>query len=284
MATHKGIDISHHQGKIDWNKLKAANLDFILIRAGFGMYETQVDDCFLANIKNAPSLGIPIGIYWYSYATTRAQAEKEAEVCLKTIEPYRDKITLPVFFDQEYEPGIKAAAKTVRTAMCQGFIGKIQAAGYESGLYCSYDWAKNMVDISAVPGHKWIAQYDASKCQYTGADLWAWQYSDSGRLPGISKKVDLDYGYFTLPTIDKNGWIKNGNDWRYYEQGAPVKSAWRKITGKAGTHWYYFGADGVMLTGRQRVKGKDYYLNESAWNGLPEGALWVTDKDGEKQS
>lgn len=283
MTTHKGIDISHHQGVIDWNKLKAANLDFILIRAGFGMYETQVDDCFPANIKGAPSLGIPIGIYWYSYATTRAQAEREAEVCLKTIEPYRDRITLPVFFDQEYEPGIKAASKTVRTAMCQAFIGKIQAAGYESGLYCSYDWAKNMVDISAVPGHKWIAQY-ASKCQYTGADLWAWQYSDSGRLPGISKKVDLDYGYFTLPTIDKNGWIKTGNDWRYYEQGTPVKSAWRKITGKSGTHWYYFGADGVMLTGRQRVKGKDYYLNESAFHGLPEGALWVTDKDGEKQS
>ena len=163
--------------------------------------------------------------------------------------------------------------------MCQAFIGKIQAAGYESGLYCSYDWAKNMVDISAVPGHKWIAQY-ASKCQYTGADLWAWQYSDSGRLPGISKKVDLDYGYFTLPTIDKNGWDKTGNDWRYYEQGTPVKNAWRKITGKSGTYWYYFGTDGVMLTGRQTIKGKDYYLNESAFHGLPEGALWVTDKDG----
>jgi GH25 family lysozyme M1 (1,4-beta-N-acetylmuramidase) len=279
MATLKGIDISHHQGIIDWDKLKSANLDFILIRAGFGMYETQVDNCFLANIKNAPSLGIPIGIYWYSYATTRAQAEREAEVCLKTIEPYRDKITLPVFFDQEYEPGIKAAAKAVRTSMCQAFIQKIQAAGYESGLYCSYDWAKNMVDISAVPGHKWIAQY-ASKCQYTGSDLYIWQYSDSGRLPGISKKVDLDYGYFTLPTIDKNGWDKTGKDWRYYEQGTPVKSAWRKITGKSGTHWYYFGADGVMLTGRQTIKGKDYYLNESAFRGLPEGALWITDKDG----
>ncbi len=282
MKTLKGIDISHHQGIIDWDKLKAAKLDFILIRAGFGMYKTQVDDCFLSNIKNAPSLGIPIGIYWYSYATTRAQAEKEAEVCLKTIEPYRDRITLPVFFDQEYEPGIKAAAKAVRISMCQAFIGKIQAAGYESGLYCSYDWAKNMVDISAVPGHKWIAQYD-SKCQYTGSDLYIWQYSDSGRLPGISKKVDLDYGYFTLPTANKNGWDKTGNDWRYYEQGTPVKGAWRKITGKSGTHWYYFGADGVMLTGRQTIKGKDYYLNESAFRGLPEGALWITDTSGARK-
>lgn len=279
----KGIDVSHHQGNIDFTKLQTANLDFIMIRAGFGMYETQADRCFLSNIKSAPSLGIPIGIYWYSYATTRAQAEKEAEICLKVIEPYRDKITLPIFFDQEYEESIKAAAKTVRTAMCQGFISKIQAAGYESGLYCSYDWAKNMVDISAVPGHKWIAQY-ASKCQYTGSDLWAWQYTSEGKIPGISTKVDIDTGYFSLPAAKiKTGWEKSGDKWRYYESGTPVKSAWRKITGKNGTFWYYFGADGVMLTGRQTIKGKDYYLNESAFRGLPEGALWVTNANGEKQ-
>lgn len=265
MAAHKGIDISHHQKQIDWNKLKTANLDFILIRAGFGMYEKQVDNCFLSNIKNAPSLGIPIGIYWYSYATTRAQAEKEAEVCLKTIEPYRDKITLPVFFDQEYEPGIKAAAKTVRTAMCQGFIRKIQAAGYESGLYCSYDWAKNMVDISAVPGHKWIAQYD-SKCQYTGDDLWGWQYSRKGKVPGISTRVDMDAGYFSLPAAKAEPkWEKTDKGWKYGE----YKTRWLKKDGA----WYWFDDSGIAVTGWHSVNGTYYYFADSAFARASDGRV-----------
>lgn len=276
----KGIDVSKYQGTIDWAQT-AKNIDFVIIRAGLGKYAAQEDPFFKTNIEGAYKAGIrKIGVYWFSYATSSAEAAQEAEVCLTVINPYRDKITLPVFFDQEYEPGIKAASKTVRTMACNTFIGKIRQAGYESGLYCSYDWIKNMVD--KVDGHKWIAQY-ASKCQYKGSDLWGWQYTDKGKVSGITGNVDMDTGYFETAEPVKSGWVKTGGKWYYYEDGKTVKGAWREITGSNGRYWYYFGADGAMKTGRQTIAGKQFYLNDSAWSGVPEGALWVTDTSGARK-
>lgn len=278
----KGIDVSKHQGKIDWAQAAKA-VDFVMIRAGYGKYTAQEDANFKVNIEGAYKAGIrQIGVYWYSYATSSAEAAQEAAACLSVINLYKDKITLPVFFDQEYEPGIKAASKTVRTMACNTFISQIKRAGYESGLYCSYDWLNNMVD--KVDGHKWIAQY-ASKCQYKGADLWAWQYTSKGKVPGIIGNVDMDTGYFAAGTnvTTKSGWVKTGGKWYYYEDGKTVKSAWREITGSNGKYWYYFGADGAMKTGRQAIAGKQFYLNDSAWSGLPEGALWVTDTSGARK-
>ena len=272
----KGIDVSKHQGKIDWQKVAKAGIDFVMIRAGYGKYKAQEDNQFKANITGAFSAGLPIGIYWYSYATSSADAAEEAKVCLSIIEPYKDKIRLPVFFDQEYEQGIKAASKEVRTACCNTFISAIQKAGYESGLYCSYDWITNMVD--EVKGYKWIAQY-ASQCRYSRSKLWAWQYSSSGTVDGISGRVDLDAGYFEI-TQPKDGWSKTSNAWYYYESGKAVKSAWRQIKGTNGTHWYYFGSTGQMLTGFQAINSKLYFLNPSAAEGIPEGALIITDSKG----
>lgn len=101
MAVLKGVDVSRHQGVVDWKKVKAAGIDFAVIRAGYGRYDTQIDSRFKANIEDAKAAGIKyIGVYWYSYAVTAAEGAVEADVCLRAIEPYRDMITLPVFFDQ----------------------------------------------------------------------------------------------------------------------------------------------------------------------------------------
>ena len=80
-----------------------------------------------------------------------------------------------------------------------------------------------------------------------------------------------------------NGWKKIGSQWYYYESGKMVKNAWRKITGTNGTFWYFLGANGVMLTGTQKIGGKVYHLNEKAACGLPEGAMILTDKNGAVQ-
>lgn len=269
----KGIDVSKHQGKIDWKKVANSGVEFAIIRAGYGKYKTQEDLYFKQNITGASDAGLLVGVYWYSYATSSLDANEEAKVCLDIIKPYKDKITLPVFFDQEYEPGIKASSKEGRTTFCNTFIQAIQAAGYESGLYCSADWIKNMV--GDVKGNKWIAQY-ASKCTYTGNDLWGWQYTSKGEVPGISGNVDMDLGYFPRSNVDLTGWKKNGDLWYYYESGKKVKSAWRQIKDK----WYYFGSNGQMLKGHQSINGKHYYLNEKAYAGQPEGSLWVTDSSG----
>ena len=124
-----GLDVSKFQGNVDWAKA-AAGQDFVIIRAGYGRFASQEDPCFKKNVEGAFAAGLPVGVYWYSYAATEAEARQEAEVCLSVIAPYRDKITLPVFFDQEYEPSIIAATKAVRTACCVAFCKVIESAGY----------------------------------------------------------------------------------------------------------------------------------------------------------
>lgn len=275
----KGIDVSHHQASIDWQKVKNDGVQFAIIHAGYGKFASQEDEYFSENIQKAYKNGIPVGVFWYSYAGSVADAEAEADVCLQVIKPFKALITLPVFFDQEYEPDILALNNRQRTDCCLAFIKKIQAAGYQPGMYASYDWFKNkiyraeLLDYSA-----WVAHYDVAKCGYTDKNLYIWQYTSKGHVDGITGNVDCDEGYFELTA--KNGWQKSGSKWYYYENGQPVKSAWRKVTGTNGTYWYYLGKDGVMLTGIQKIGGKLYMLNPSASNGIPEGACIITDENG----
>lgn len=98
----------------------------------------------------------------------------------------------------------------------------------------------------------------------------------SSKFPEIAEAVNQ-----RLNPAD--GWVKTGGKWYYYEKGNPVKSAWRKVKGTGGTFWYYLGADGAMLTGTQKINGKVYHLHEKAACGLPEGALVITNADGEIQ-
>lgn len=271
-----GIDVSRYQGNIDWTKA-AKGQNFVLIRAGYGKYTNQEDACFKQNVEGAYKNGLPIGVYWYSYAVSAAEAKKEAETCLEVIKPCRDKITLPVFFDQEYEPGILALSKAVRTDCCVAFCEAVEKAGYTPGMYASQDWFQGKITSSKLPKNTvlWVAKYSSTA---PSVKYHIWQYSSSGSVPGITGRVDLNRGEF--PAVTKDGWQKSGVNWYYYENGQPVKSAWRKITGTNGTFWYYLGKDGVMLTGLQKINNKLYMLNPSASNGVPEGACIITDKDG----
>lgn len=274
----KGIDVSHHQGEIDWGKVKA---DFAIIRAGYGKYAYQEDPEFSENVKGAYAAGIPVGVYWYSYAGDVESAKQEAEVCLQVIEPYRDKITLPVFFDQEYEPAIKAASFSTRTRCCTAFIAAIEAAGYRAGLYASKDWLDNRIDAKALPESTtvWVAQY-ASRCSYTGR-YTIWQYTSDGSVDGIKGRVDLNQADDDLLALTADGWQKIAGKWYWYEGGKPVTNAWRRIAGASGVkYWYYLGKGGVMATGWIQVGEEVFYCNPAAAFGVPEGACIITDSRG----
>lgn len=276
----KGIDVSKYQGKIDWNKVKQDGVEFCVIRAGLGRYVSQEDTYFKTNMNGALSVGLPVGVYWYSYATSVAEAITEAQVCAQVINSYKDSITLPVFFDQEYEKGILALSNAVRTDICLAFMSEIAKYGYRAGLYCSYDWYKNRVIQSELTSYPvWIAQY-ANKCSYSGDNLVAWQYSSKGSVSGIAGNVDMSVGYDglinTITTPKKNGWANENGTWYWYENGVMVKSKWIRYSGR----WYYLGADGKMLTGMQQIDGEVYYLNEKNQFNIPEGACIITDNNG----
>lgn len=194
MANIYGIDVSEHNGALDWKKIKASGIQFAIIRTGYGV--SHQDDQFENNIKGALKQGLPVGVYHFSYALTEAGAEKEAVFCRSILEAYKDKITLPVFFDFEYD--------TVRYAKDQGvtlgktqfnthavaFLENIKAAGYIPGIYYNLDYKRNMVNDGIVGDYvQWYAQY-AAKATWTGYDLW--QYSSSHTIAGVSGNFDIN--------------------------------------------------------------------------------------------
>lgn len=289
-----GIDVSYHQAKIDWNKVKASGVKFAILRAGLG--KSTIDKQFVRNITECNRLEIPVGVYWFSYALNTEQAAGEAAACLKAIKPYR--VEYPVYFDLEYDTdrymkqnGV-TLTKTVATNHARAFLAAIEEAGYYAGLYANPDYLNRFFDASLLNQYDlWLANYKQNAdTTNPPRSCGMWQHWSKGSISGISGNVDLNACYKDYPTIiqkaglnglaAQDGWLQDGNAWYWYENGQPVKSAWRKITGVNGTFWYFLGANGIMLTGTQKIGGKVYHLNEKAACGLPEGALVVTDEDG----
>lgn len=194
MSYKKLIDISKHNGVIDFKKVKADGISGVIIRAGSGM--NNIDYKFKANIEGAIKAGLEIGIYWFSYAYNQAMALKEAEYCIAAIKPYKSKISLPVFFDWEYDSMDYAHKygvypnKSRITTMTKVFCQKVKAAGYKAGYYLNLDYERNYYDTAQLKVfYKWFARYTSIEQSY--CDVW--QYSSSGRVDGISGNVDMDY-------------------------------------------------------------------------------------------
>lgn len=188
----KGIDVSEHQGNINWDAVKNAGINFAIIRAGFG--KGNLDDEFLNNVKNANATGIPVGIYWFSYAYNANMAKIEAQKCLELIKPY--KIALPIFFDFEYDSvnyanknGVNVN-KNLFNDMCVAFCSEIEKAGYKAGVYYNLDYFNTYVDLSRIGKYvQWYAQYAAAPLR--NADIW--QYSERGQVAGINgSEVDMN--------------------------------------------------------------------------------------------
>ena len=188
----KGIDVSYHQGIIDWGKVKNAGIEFAIIRIGYGMYDNQKDKQFENNYKNARANGIPVGVYHYSYAISVEEAKKEANLVVKWLNG-RD-LDYPVYFDIE-DKTQQNLGKSTLNAMCRAFCEIIEKAGYWAGIYSNKDWATNKISGAELGKDYtyWIAQYN-NKCTYTGPYA-IWQYSSSGRVNGISGNVDMNYQY-----------------------------------------------------------------------------------------
>ena len=207
----KGIDVSVHNGNIDWQKVKSAGIDFAILRAGYGRLASQKDEKFEQNYKNAKAAGIPVGAYWYSYAMTPEEAELEADVFLKVISG--KQFEFPVYYDVEEKKQFDLGKEQV-SAIMRAFLSKVEAAGYFVGLYGSASsLTTHTADDIKSRYTIWLAHW-VQQTNYNGA-YGIWQYSEKGKVDGISGNVDLDICYKDFPTIIKgkglNGWGKAAN-------------------------------------------------------------------------
>lgn len=194
-----GIDVSKHNGNIDWQKVKASGIDFAIIRAGYGKLISQKDALFERNYAGATAQGIPVGAYWYSYAVTPAEAEQEAHVFLEAIKD--KKFEFPVYLDIEERNTFRTGKNNVNTII-KAFCNAMEKAGYWVGIYTGR--AAIQTHISTENQQKyalWVAEWGA-KCNYNGA-YGIWQNSDTGRISGINGNVDTDICYVDYPTIIK---------------------------------------------------------------------------------
>lgn len=209
---YKGVDISKHNS-INWSKVNKDELDFIIIRAGYG-FKTE-DTQFKTNIENAIRLGIPMGIYWFSYASTPEQAKQEAEGCLNILKPYKQSIIFPVFFDWEYD-SYDYVVKTYKVTptkqlvsdMAIAFMETIKKAGYKVGNYTNIDYSNRFFNDTVKNNYDtWIAHVGKNgspleKTSYTGR-FTMWQYSWKDRPSGFLSDTDANYCY--------KDYIGNGN-------------------------------------------------------------------------
>lgn len=197
----KGIDVSFSQGSIDWRQVKVSGkVEFAIIRAGYGKYASQKDEWFERNYAGCKENGIPCGAYWYSYATSAEDAVKEAQACLECVK--NKTFEYPIYFDFEEDSQLRLGRERL-SAIIKAFCDTVENAGYFVGVYSMKsaleshltDEVRNRYTI-------WCAHINVNHTSYTGHSMW--QYSWTGRIPGINGDVDLDECYLDFPSIIKN--------------------------------------------------------------------------------
>lgn len=224
-----GIDVSEHQGVINWDQVKASGtVDFVLIRCGYGQNYTSQDDVYWQrNVSECERLGIPYGVYLYSYAKTTAEAESEAAHVLRLIAG--KNLSYPVYYDMED----KRTIGSNYAAIAQTFCNAISSAGYEVGVYASLSWWNDyLTDPVFDNWDRWVAQWN-STCDYQG-EYSLWQYTSQGSVPGISGNVDMNYWM---------GLKINGLLWQLRDTGIDVGVSYRSSQSNVQFKWQAYNLD-----------------------------------------
>ena len=272
-ATAQGIDVSEHQGRIDWNAVKASGIDFAILRVGFGApsWGGRVDYQFNRNISECERLGIPYGVYIYSYAFDNQQAADEASMVINCLSGHNPR--LPVYYDLEDNSIIANGRQTGIASRAQVFCNRISAAGYEPGIYANLNWFNNILTDSVFKSSSWdhwIAQYN-SQCDYTG-NYSFWQYKSNGKVPGINGNVDMNYAYVDVSLYH---WQLIDSTWYYAASNGKAYTGWLFQSGT----WYWLEPDvgGAMATGLHECNGSLYWFNSSgamATGWVLDGGTW----------
>lgn len=192
-----GIDVSEHQGLIQWDLVKP-QIDFAILRLGWigksGSH--QLDTQFEKNYQECKRLGIPIGLYVYCYSHTPENAANGAEWALEALKGRT--LELPVYIDME-DPNIVGLGQNTLTQICISFNSIIEKDGYWAGVYADKDWYTHHLNTPELKKRytTWIAAYSSGSDRFKG-EFDMWQNSSSGQINGISTRVDTDYMYRDL--------------------------------------------------------------------------------------
>ena len=209
LSSMVGIDVSHHNGKIDWAAVRAAGVDFAIIRVGFRGYgdkgTLKLDSRFNENVEGALNNGIQVGVYFYSQAVTVYEAVEEASVAVNYSRKYN--ITLPIYFDTEFsnsEHSGRADRLTAsqRTNIAVAFCEAVKNAGYKPGIYASKTFYTDELNFSRLSNYEiWVAHYTSETTDFK-YDYKVWQYTPKGRVNGIPNDTDINIALFDYGNND----------------------------------------------------------------------------------
>lgn len=201
----KGIDVSEHNGTINWDTVKASGIQFAIIRITYG--RKAIDKQAIRNIEECIRVGMPFGVYVYSYALNTDMALQEANLVIKTLSPYKNKVSYPVIIDMEDADGYKAKNgnpnKTILTDICITECKAFENAGYYAMIYANLDWFRNRLDTARLTAFdKWLAQWSSRPTWDQPFGIW--QYTSDGSVDGIPGRVDMNISYKDYPSIINN--------------------------------------------------------------------------------
>lgn len=191
-----GIDVSSHQGQIDWQKVADSGVEFAMIRLGYRSYgdgTLHIDQRAKENLEGARAAGLKVGAYFFSQAVSVAEANTEAALALEVLGDFR--LDLPLAYDWEYVSEDARTADVTGETLVQNvhaFCKAMQAAGHRSMVYFNQDLANTRLDLSQIEEYPfWLAKYTESLDFHR--EIAMWQYSDQGKVPGIEENVDLNW-------------------------------------------------------------------------------------------
>ena len=207
-----GIDVSHHQGVIDWeqtaSELRRVNggqsPGFAIIRAGYSARSGQgglvEDGQAKRNLSECNRLGIPCGVYVYCYDQSPAAADKTMRGCLELVKAYR--LDYPVIYDVEYEPFNTSCGRAVNTALIKAAMQVVESAGYYGMVYCSRDFFRRHTSLDELTGYdKWEAAYTSADTAAVANGIWQYSSRNALGIAGFGNSLDCDIAYKDYPGI-----------------------------------------------------------------------------------
>ena len=237
----KGIDVSKYQKQIDWEKVDAHGIDFALIRIGMGNDIKQVDPYFKTNVEQALAHGLHVGGYYFGYATSVEDAQKEADICNQLLQPYKGKLLYPIAYDYEYNSvdyfkRIKGCTPTNEEidSFATAFLDKLKSYGWFVNIYTNLDFIR-----SGKFSKSTIQKYDVWLADYSGAPdypCYIQQTGSTGTIAGISGNVDIDVSFRDYPTMIR---AKGYNGYPLQPQTAVKIDTTMDVTKSAGEFYTF---------------------------------------------